>query len=1111
MFESNVRERDDGTVFYVHCARPHLKLVYKQHNRAFYAALHRNVERDVESAIGLLEIDSPDGTGSRRVCGEEHDACSIIDHWMQYNLQYGFREEDSVRNAWVYAYSSFDSGPIAPGVDALQAMMKKTRAMKDLKLSWRRVISRIARTIQPRHGTFGARMEKWVEPPPGRGAGSWAVNCIDKLQEFFADIKHMAKDLEGELTDNQAVKRQGSRVLFQAHYDMVHREGRVLAGRGGYGEPPGAFKRGGGKKATPAASTDGPALKCSAKDCGEMIDGATCAKMHWTVDGDHLCDRHFKQMIREDKVMLQNGKYRYKRTNKGGGRKLTASARAYIQTVHNGGGNGTAMYTAFAANKCTDFGDGSKNKGQSGRNGKGNGNGNGNGNGADKNSHDAAASSVSMEQFTQGMTLLARAVAEGRNASTPSVGVPPTSQGAATTTGGGGSAPATVAENSTNSGQVDGGSAPGLSYSNVWEDILQQGRQQGRQFMLREGNAFGTSISADKMVSAPPADDPQYAWWVPGVQLVELIVDSGTTVTTGSTKLHSAMPKAVASRMRLTGAHGKAKNCGMFGSLQLIAFNGAGDVDDERKRGEVTLPVHTMEGGNANLLCINQLEGQGFHSHFATGVHEIYTRGRGGARDWFPAEWHKEGQCRITRALVSEDPAAARRVREHILAMVKAGKRWQWYEGEFLTPGLGAAAMITSLKAKATAAFMGGHMTPDDEPMEPDSASDDSESEREEKDGDGFVYSARVRANILAGGGPRGTAWWATEKVRREANRKHRRAGGPARPDSMIAAMCDHGPRSAVSCTHLAEYAAGHEAANGKYAPGGFVFEGRGECIEGMEYGGIGTYSAAQMRTHRDQAEILAACRSVAPSVAMIDDACEGSDSDDSDDGGADVAAAFLNGMTGNSSPDYRGALGVEQRASPPRTPTHEGLEEPRRSPNGGPVYDVTHYDSPEGDEPGPPPMAPPVAQRAFRLATSQAGAFNMHGAKRRVVSRAGGCGDERDATLVRQTPLVDFTLGGTPEERHPMDLRCTEVLPPDAGGHGGGNDGTGGWGTGAPYRPPRGQSPEPTEYNGWDVRTHHLFVGPENYHLRGRYEQRQAGGHRGPIRGWGDAVDMEG
>jgi hypothetical protein len=38
------------------------------------------------------------------------------------------------------------------------------------------------------------------------------------------------------------------------------------------------------------------------------------------------------------------------------------------------------MYTAFAANKCTDFGDGSKNKGQSGRNGKGNGNGNGNGN-----------------------------------------------------------------------------------------------------------------------------------------------------------------------------------------------------------------------------------------------------------------------------------------------------------------------------------------------------------------------------------------------------------------------------------------------------------------------------------------------------------------------------------------------------------------------------------------------------------------------------------------------------------------------------------------------------------------------------------------------------------
>ena len=42
-------------------------------------------------------------------------------------------------------------------------------------------------------------------------------------------------------------------------------------------------------------------------------------------------------------------------------------------------------------------------------------------------------------------------------------------------------------------------------------------------------------------------------------------------------------------------------------------------------------------------------------------------------------------------------------------------------------------------------------------------------------------------------------------------------------------------------------------------------------------------------------------------------------------------------------------------------------------------------------------------------------------------------------------------------------------------------------------------------------MRTHHLFVGPENYHLRGRYEQRQAGGHRGPIRGWGDAVDMEG
>ena len=81
------------------------------------------------------------------------------------------------------------------------------------------------------------------------------------------------------------------------------------------------------------------------------------------------------------------------------------------------------------------------------------------------------------------------------------------------------------------------------------------------------------------------------------------------------------------------------------------------------------------------------------------------------------------------------------------------------------------------------------------------------------------------------------------------------------------------------------------------------------------------------------------------------------------------------------------------------------------------------------------------------------------------------------------------------------MDLQCTEVLPPDAGG----------WGTGAPYRPPRGQSPEPTEYNGWDVRTHHLFVGPENYHHRGRYEQRQAGGHRGPIRGWGDAVDMEG
>jgi hypothetical protein len=342
----------------------------------------------------------------------------------------------------------------------------------------------------------------------------------------------------------------------------------------------------------------------------------------------------------------------------------------------------------------------------------------------------------------------------------------------------------------------------------------------------------------------------------------------------------------------------------------------------------------------------------------------------------------------------------------------------------------------------------------------------------------------------------------------------------------MITAACDHGPRSAVSCTQLAGYAARHEAANGKYAPGGFVFEGRGECIEGMEYGGIGTYSAAQMRTHRDQAEILAACRSTAPSVAMIDAAYGGSDSDDSDDGGADVAAAFHSGLTGTSAMDLRGALGVEQGAPPPRTPTREDLGAPRRSPNGGPVYDITHNSSPEGDEPGPPPMAPAVAQRAFRLATPQAGAFNMHGARRRVVSRAGGCGDERDATLVRQTPLVDFgagrprrhmadaaagsaqnagyrafTLDGTPEERHPMDLQCTEVLPPDAGG----------WGTGAPYRPPRGQSPEPTEYNGWDVRTHHLFVGPENYQHRGRYEQRQAGGHRGPIRGWGEAVDMEG
>ena len=635
-----------------------LKKEYVQQTSALYDLLIKCDRVETRKATRLLRLATMDGTDHKDVYGVKADGVSIIFWWLAKHLQYGYAEEDSILNTFVFSHAAFDRGSVVKSAIELDEMTEMAEQM-EIELSWGKVVTQTARTIAMRHSTFRNPMEQWYKHTgPQGGKRQDPSNCLNRLPDFYAEIKFLAEQVaESELQDAVSVMRRGTRAFYTKHRD------HAIANKGSkFGSSP-------AKSSQPRDETVS-SIQCARDNCFTFLPQGMVDTLGLKKNGNGICTLHFKELYRDGEIPLKDGTKRFKTTDSGAGKSLTRATRAYVAAGYASGYDEEASpepelstppqaraNKAKASKKAKlkakrqlkkeklksdieELGRLRKSAGASPEHA------------SDSSDSDAP---VTKKQLKASMKNMAKAV-DASDRST---------------------ARAAVARHREPEADPDDGSV-----SECWERTLKEDPpRRARHFMMRAMSTTG----CDTMFSTPP-DNKENAWWPRDKHgnrptAIELMIDSAATDVLVASAIQPSMRSLRPSDLSVTGITGEAEEAGQMGSLHVECFSSKHrGKPHATRRGAVSLrPVHTLIGANANLISewyITTI--LGFSINKTPDSVTISRTEDNGDVTIIPAERYPGARCWIIRGVVAYDPFSAKLAVTRILDRIDAGKKWMW-------------------------------------------------------------------------------------------------------------------------------------------------------------------------------------------------------------------------------------------------------------------------------------------------------------------------------------------------------------------------------------------------------------------------------------------------
>jgi len=234
--------------------------------------------------------------------------------------------------------------------------------------------------------------------------------------------------------------------------------------------------------------------------------------------------------------------------------------------------------------------------------------------------------------------------------------------------------------------------APVDQFQAQWESITRTNRTMPKT-VGDVSSIISRALRAAGVFESPMIGRPQQgtcSWWIDGVTMVEVVLDTGAQDHSCSTLLSQFMSNVEDSQIKMKGAFGgKGVLAAERGELDMVMFTE--DLGAAVQMGRECMKFDTIPGATWNLMSGAVLFELGFDINLTRkGGHQLVRENDDGTKTVLPFEYDGGARTWIGRVLVSRQRGQAMKMCRRILERVRSGLPWRFFEGRFLTPTIKA-------------------------------------------------------------------------------------------------------------------------------------------------------------------------------------------------------------------------------------------------------------------------------------------------------------------------------------------------------------------------------------------------------------------------------------